>query len=125
MNTKNLQQIFANYIDHFEEMNDAEHDENFKWYAAFHFRCQMDEALQLNGKAFVLSLEKIRDVVKVLIDGRMQPFSGLVAIAKKDNYELADEVKNYLLTFSKTTAMTSKNAKRKSHFSFRRAKSCV
>ena len=101
MNTKNLQQIFANYIDHFEEMNDAEHDENFKWYAAFHFRCQMDEALQLNGKAFVLSLEKIRDVVKVLIDGRMQPFSGLVAIAKKDNYELADEVKKLFVDLFK------------------------
>lgn len=101
MNTKNLKQIFANYIDRFEEMNDTEHDENFKWYAAFHFRRQMDEALQLNGKDFVLSLEKIRDVVKVLIDGRMQPFGGLVAIAKKDNCELADEVKKLFVDLFK------------------------
>ena len=31
MNTKNLHQIFANYIDRFEELNDPEHNETFKW----------------------------------------------------------------------------------------------
>lgn len=93
MNKKNLQQIFAHYIERFEELNNSEHDENFKWYAAYKFRQQMDKALQLDGKAFVLALEPIRKVVEVLIDGRMQPFGGLVAIAKWNNYELADAVK--------------------------------
>lgn len=93
MNKKNLQQIFANYIDRFDELNNPDYDENFKWYAAYKFREQMDNALQLNGKAFVLALEPIKKVVEVIIDGRMQPFGGLVAIAKWNNYELADEVK--------------------------------
>ena len=88
MNTKNLKQIFANYIDRFEEMNDTEHDENFKWYAAFHFRRQMDEALQLNGKDFVLSLEKIRDVVKVLIDGRMHRLADWLQLPKRTTVNL-------------------------------------
>ena len=29
MNTKNLHQIFANYIDRFEELNNPEHNETF------------------------------------------------------------------------------------------------
>ena len=37
MNTKNLHQIFANYIDRFEELNNPEHNETFKWWAAVSF----------------------------------------------------------------------------------------
>lgn len=93
MNKKNLQQIFANYIDRFEELNDKAHDETFKWWAAAEFRKQMNTAFQLDGKAFADALKPIRKVVEVIIDGKMQPFGGLVAIANDNDCKFADDVK--------------------------------
>lgn len=96
MNTKNLHQIFKNYIDRFEELNDAEHDETFKWWAASRFRKLMDEALHTDSKeVFVQKLSQIKseDVVGTIIDGKMQPFAGLVRIASNNNFENADNVK--------------------------------
>ena len=59
MNKKNLQQIFANYIARFAELNDAAHDETFKWWAAAEFRKRMDEALQSDNENFVDVLRNI------------------------------------------------------------------
>lgn len=99
MNTKNLHQIFQNYIDRFEELNDAEHNETFKWWAAVEFRKRMDEALQSDNENFVAILREIvkDDVVGTIIDGKMQPFGGLVAIASDDNCKLAGDVKQLFL----------------------------
>lgn len=91
MNTKNLQQIFANYIDHFEEMNDAAHDETFKWWAAYQFHDLMDKALQAPIEQFADLLDAIKGhrkedrVVETIIDGQMRPFAGLVQLAKEYN----------------------------------------
>lgn len=95
MNTKNLHQIFANYIDRFEELNDPEHNETFKWWAAAQFHAVMADALKKSGKEFTNDLKTIvsKDVVGVIIDGRMQPFRGLVKIAEKNSCESADAVK--------------------------------
>lgn len=60
MNTKNLQQIFANYIDNFDVMNDIPHDETFKWWAAYRFRELMDEALQAPIDQFADLLDAIK-----------------------------------------------------------------
>lgn len=97
MNKKNLHHIFANYIDRFAELNDAAHDETFKWWAAVRFRQLMDKALRKDGKAFVLALEPIKKVVEVIIDGKMQPFGGLVAIANDNEYKFAGDVKQLFL----------------------------
>lgn len=96
MNQKNLQQIFANYTERFAELNDTDHDESFKWWAAEQFHALMQDALQKSGQDFVNSLQKIvkKDVVGVLIDGRMRPFRGLVEIAKNG---CADEVRALFL----------------------------
>ena len=102
MNTKNLHQIFANYIDRFEELNDPEHNETFKWWAAKQFRKQMDAAFKQSGDNFASALDHIKGhkkeerVVETIIDGRMQPFGGLVEISKKNNYESADAVKQHI-----------------------------
>lgn len=95
MNTKNLHQIFANYIDRFEELNNPEHNETFKWWAAAQFHAVMADALKKSGKEFTNDLKTIvsKDVVGVIIDGRMQPFRGLVKIAEKNSCESADAVK--------------------------------
>lgn len=93
MNTRNLQQIFANYIDRFEEMNDAEHDETFKWWAAYQFHDLMDKALQAPTNQFADLLDAIKGhrkadrVVETIIDGQMHPFAGLVHLAKEYNAE--------------------------------------
>ena len=99
MNKKNLQQIFANYIDRFGELNDSAHDETFKWWAAAEFRKRMDEALQADNENFVAILQNIvkDDVVGTIIDGRMQPFNGLVAIASDNHCKLAGDVKQLFL----------------------------
>ena len=92
MNTKNLHQIFANYIDRFEELNNPEHNETFKWWAAAQFHAVMADALKKSGKEFTNDLKTIvsKDVVGVIIDGRMQPFRGLVKIAEKNSCESAE-----------------------------------
>ena len=97
MNKKNLQQIFANYIDRFEELNDKAHDETFKWWAAEQFREKMDTALKLDGEDFVKALRDMTKIVEVIIDGRMQPFGGLIAIANDSNCKLAGDVKKLFL----------------------------
>ena len=45
MNTNHLSQIFTNYIEKFEFINNTEHHENYKWLAAKKFRKLMDAAL--------------------------------------------------------------------------------
>lgn len=99
MNKKNLQQIFANYIDQFGYLNDKDHDETFKWWAATEFRKRMDKALQSDNEGFVAVLQEIvkDDVVGTIIDGRMQPFGGLVAIANDNHCKLAGDVKQLFL----------------------------
>lgn len=59
MNTKNLHQIFANYIDRFEELNNPEHNETFKWWAAAQFHAVMADALKKSGKEFTNDLKTI------------------------------------------------------------------
>lgn len=104
MNTKNLHQIFKNYIDRFEELNDAEHNETFKWWAAKQFRNLMDKALQAKSpEAFLSLLKKIKGtnpenrVVETIIEGKMQPFTGLIKLAEKDNCKYAEEVRIWLI----------------------------
>ena len=101
MNTKNLHQIFANYIDRFEELNGTGPDETFKWWAAAQFRALMDDALRKSENAFVDVLQTIvsKDVVGVIIDGRMRPFRGLVEIAKDKKY--TERVKELFLSLFK------------------------
>ena len=90
MNTKNLHQIFKNYIDNFEIMNDSEHNETFKWWAASRFRKLMDEALRTPEDQFTLALDKIRGhkkedkVVETILESSMQPFTGLIELSKHE-----------------------------------------
>ena len=86
MNTENLQQIFAHYTERFEELNNAECDENFKWRAAKLFRERMDAALTKDGREFADALKKIvrEKITKTIVDNYTQPFAGLVELAYKE-----------------------------------------
>lgn len=86
MNTENLQQIFAHYTERFEELNNTECDENFKWRAAKLFRERMDTALAKDGKEFADALKKIvrEKITQTIVDNYTQPFAGLVELAYKE-----------------------------------------
>lgn len=86
MNTQNLQQIFAHYTERFEELNDTEHDENFKWWAAKQFRERMDLALSKDGSEFADVMKSfVKDkITKTIIDNYTQPFAGLAELARKE-----------------------------------------
>ena len=86
MNKKNLKQIFANYIDHFEELNDPEHNENFKWWAAEQFRKRMDLALSKDGPEFADVMKSlVKDkITQTIIDNYTQPFAGLAELARRE-----------------------------------------
>ncbi len=85
MNENHIKQIFANYIDRFEEMNGPVHQEYFKWRVAKQFRPMMDDALSSGADDFPGKLSKLQQKTSFLIDSRrIQPFSGLVRIAKQD-----------------------------------------
>lgn len=95
MNTKNLQQIFAHYTERFEELNNKDHDENFKWYVAKQFKERMDLAFTKDGMEFAGAMKSIvRDkITKTIVDNYTQPFAGLAELACKE----PDTVKQMLL----------------------------
>ena len=79
MNYKNLDILFQNYMFHFEKLNDAEHDEKYKWNAIGHVQRIWDlKADDLSGmikEAFSRCFE--------LIDNRfVHPTSGMVKLAQ-------------------------------------------
>ena len=53
MNENHLHQIFKNYIEKFEEVNNTEHREYYKWQIAKIFRPMMDDALKSEDAEFM------------------------------------------------------------------------
>ena len=92
MNENHIQQIFKQYIDNFEMLNDAEHDESFKWQVAKKFRPMMDAALNSSNEEFSSKLKEVRNSTYNLIDNYTQPFLGLVKFAEK-NSQTSETVK--------------------------------
>ncbi len=84
MNNNNIQQIFSHYIEQFEYINNAEHNENYKWKVAKQFKELMDVALTKNKEEFADALDNVREVTQNIIDSSTQPFHGLVEFARKE-----------------------------------------
>ena len=93
MNTNHLSQIFANYIDKFEYINNTEHHENFKWIAAKKFHELMDAALTAETGDFAALLYKAKVSTVTIIDSYITPFNGLVEFARRE----PETVRNMLL----------------------------
>lgn len=89
MNIRNLHQIFKNYIDNFEVMNDSENNETFKWEASYQFRRLMDDAFHSDSNGFIQKMNQIKTdgIVRTIIDGRMRPFAGLAQLATEYDAE--------------------------------------
>ena len=84
MNTNHLSQIFTNYIEKFEYINNTEHHENYKWLAAKKFRELMDAALAANTDEFAALLYKAKVSTVNIIDSYITPFNGLVEFARRE-----------------------------------------
>ena len=84
MNDKNLQEIFANYINKFEMINDPAHKEYYKWQIAKRFHEAMDDAINAPIEEFSGKLKNIKKLTENLIDNFTQPFQGLVKYSEHD-----------------------------------------
>lgn len=84
MNENHLQQIFNNYIDRFEEVNNTEHQEYYKWQIIKRFRSMMDEALTAEPDDLAAKLYAVKRLTYNLIDNYTQPFHGLSKYAEKE-----------------------------------------
>jgi hypothetical protein len=84
MNNNNLQQIFSNYIEKFEFINNDTHNEIYKWEVAKNFRILMEDALSKEGTEFAEALYKVKAATFNIIDSYTQPFYGLVEFAREE-----------------------------------------
>lgn len=81
MNKHRLHQIFANYIENFERINNKEHDENYKWRIANQFHDLIDP----DSLDFVKNIKEAWNLSSNLIDSSNRYcFSALVTCAEKD-----------------------------------------
>ena len=70
MNKKNLDEIFAHYIDRFSYINDAEHQEYYKWQVCNEFPKLMQKALAASDDNFAKELNKVKTCTFNIIDLR-------------------------------------------------------
>ena len=84
MNENHIQQIFANYIEQFEQMNNTSHREYYKWKIINRFHDEMDNALNVSAVEFPRKLYELKKLSFKLIDNYTQPFYGLVKYAEKE-----------------------------------------
>ena len=84
MNENHIQQIFANYIEQFEQMNNTSHQEYYKWKIINRFHDEMDNALNVPAVEFPKKLYELKKLSFNLIDNYTQPFYGLVKFAEKE-----------------------------------------
>lgn len=96
MNGKNLQQIFCQYIENFDYVNCTEHREYYKWQICEQFSGLMQKALIATPEEFVSSLNEVRKCTSNIIDSYTQPMTGLVEVAKHNQGEDAEKVRQIL-----------------------------
>lgn len=84
MNDNHIQQIFANYIERFSDINGKEHQEYYKWQIAKLFHDQMDDALKSPAEELPQRLYQLKKLTSNLIDSFTQPFHGLSKFAENE-----------------------------------------
>lgn len=83
MNLRNLNEVFANYIEKFEWLNQKpEPDESYKWIAVKNFQSALD--LDVADEEFAAMLQKAKKSTENLIDSSQQPFGALCEYAKAE-----------------------------------------
>ncbi len=84
MNNEHMQQIFDNYIQKFEFVNNSQHQEYYKWQIANIFHDEMDKVLSAPKEEFASKLRELKKKTEDLIDSYTQPFGGLVYFAETE-----------------------------------------
>ena len=85
MNSANLNQIFEHYISRFDELNNAQNSEYYKWEIAARFRPMLDEALQADDVDLPSKLATAVLLTEQTIDNRYElSFYALTDYAKKE-----------------------------------------
>ena len=85
MNSIHLEQIFANYIEKFEWLNEPTgNNEVYKWRIAQGFRPKMDAALDASDAVLPKKLYELRRFTENMIDSYTQPFTGLSKFAEQE-----------------------------------------
>lgn len=118
MNNNHLQQIFAHYIDRFEELNNEEHGEYYKWQIAKRFHKEMDDALSSSDAELSAKLYELKKLSANLIDSYTQPFHGLVKFAEEEPQTVREMLKELLKDDSNDMASKQKRVQdflKKSH----------
>lgn len=118
MNNNHLQQIFAHYIDRFEELNNSEHREYYKWQIAKRFHKEMDDALSSSDSELPAKLYELKKLSANLIDSYTQPFHGLVKFAEEEPQTVREMLKELLQEDSDNMASKQKRVQdflKKSH----------
>ena len=118
MNNNHLQQIFAHYIDRFEELNNSEHREYYKWQIAKRFHKEMDDALSSSDAELPAKLYELKKLSANLIDSYTQPFHGLVKFAEEEPQTVREMLKELLQDDSNDMASKQKRVQdflKKSH----------
>lgn len=81
MNRDNLQKLIDNYVEKYEMLNDAEHNEIYKWTAVNHFQRHWDLEADGFGEMFKLAMGKSSNIIDNSI---VQPSNGIVFLCKQD-----------------------------------------
>lgn len=81
MNKDNLEQLIHDYMEKYDLLNDAEHDEIYKWNAVNHFQKYWDLDTDEFGEMFKQAMEKSFNLIN---NGIVQPTSGIVFLCKQD-----------------------------------------
>lgn len=85
MNSANLSQIFEHYISRFDELNDPQNREYYKWEIAARFRPVLDEALSADNADLPAKLAAAVLLTAQTIDNRYElSFYALTDYAKKE-----------------------------------------
>ena len=80
MNNTSMDVILKNYIDKFEMMNDAEHNEKYKWEQVKHFK----ETWDINAVDFASMFKEAVSKAGDLINSNIRPTDGLFILAKEE-----------------------------------------
>lgn len=96
MNDKNIEQIFRQYIENFDYVNCTEHREYYKWQICEQFPDLMRKAIAATPEEFASSLNEVRKCTCNIIDSYTQPMAGLVEMAKHNNGEDTEKVRQIL-----------------------------
>lgn len=81
MITENINQVFRNYIDKFDYMNDKDHNESYKWIAVEHFQKNWN----IDAPDFIsMFKEAVSKTENLINNSRIHPGAGVLKLAEHD-----------------------------------------